>query len=56
MVPPILDGVVAWLSCSLYRTFEAGDHLILVGRVHGADAAGGDPLLFVKGQYGALES
>ena len=53
---PILDGVVAWLSCSLYRTFEAGDHLILVGRVHGADATGGDPLLFVKGQYGALES
>ena len=53
---PILDGVVAWLSCTLYRTFEAGDHLILVGRVRGADAAGGDPLLFVRGRYDAVEA
>lgn len=53
---PILDGVVAWLSCTLYRTFEAGDHLILVGRVQSADAAGGDPLLFVRGRYDRVET
>lgn len=50
---PILDGVVAWIVCTLYRTFEAGDHLILVGRVHGGSAPGGDPLLFVQGRYRA---
>ncbi len=53
---PILNGAVAWLACSLYRTFEAGDHLILVGRVHEGAADGGDPLLFVRGRYETLES
>lgn len=53
---PILDDVVAWMACSLYRTFEAGDHLILVGHVHTADASGGDPLLFFQGRYESLNS
>ena len=53
---PILDDVVAWMACSLYRTFEAGDHLILVGHVHKADASGGDPLLFFQGRYESLDS
>lgn len=52
---PVLEGVVAWLACTLYRTFEAGDHQILVGRVHGGSAAGGDPLLFFRGRYGSLD-
>ena len=53
---PILENVVAWMACSLYRTFEAGDHLILVGHVHEADAPGGDPLLFFRGRYESLAS
>ena len=53
---PILEDVVAWMACSLFRTFEAGDHLILVGHVHEANAAGGDPLLFVQGRYQSLDS
>ncbi|MDE2751367.1 MAG: flavin reductase family protein [Gemmatimonadota bacterium] len=53
---PILEDVVAWMACSLYRTFEAGDHMILVGRVHEADASGGDPLLFFRGRYESLDS
>ena len=52
---PVLDGVVAWLACTLYRTFEAGDHLILVGRVHYGDAAGGEPLRFSRGRYERIE-
>ena len=52
---PVLEGVVAWLACTLYRTFEAGDHLILVGRVHGGSAKGGDPLLFFRGGYGGVD-
>ena len=53
---PILDDVVAWMSCSVYRTFEAGDHLILVGHVREADVSGGDPLLFFRGRYRSLDS
>lgn len=51
---PVLEGVVAWLACTLYRTFEAGDHLILVGTVNGGSAGGGDPLLFFRGRYRRL--
>ncbi len=53
---PIIEGVVAWMACSLYRSFEAGDHLILVGHVHEAAADGGDPLLFFRGRYRSLDS
>ena len=52
---PVLEGVVAWLACTLYRTFEAGDHQILVGKVQAGSAAGGDPLLFFRGRYGRLD-
>lgn len=48
---PVLDGVVAWVTCDLYRTFDAGDHLILVGEVNDGEAAGGDPLVFFRGRY-----
>lgn len=47
----VLDGVVAWVTCDLYRTFEAGDHLILVGEVNDGEAAGGDPLVFFRSRY-----
>ena len=42
------------MTCGLYRTFEAGDHVILVGKVNDGEAAGGDPLVFFLGQYEAL--
>ena len=51
---PVLEGVVAWIACGLYRTFEAGDHVILVGRVRDGAAAGGDPLLFFRRRYERL--
>ncbi|MGI9626264.1 MAG: flavin reductase family protein [Longimicrobiales bacterium] len=51
---PVLDGALAWLECELYRAFEAGDHMILVGQVQAGGAMEGEPLLFYKGQYGRL--
>ena len=53
---PILKGVVAWIACGLYRTFEAGDHLILVGEVHDGAGVGGDPLLFFRSRYESLDA
>ena len=53
---PILEGVVAWITCGLYRTFEAGDHLILVGKVLDGAGAGGDPLLFFRSRYESLDA
>jgi 3-hydroxy-9,10-secoandrosta-1,3,5(10)-triene-9,17-dione monooxygenase reductase component len=50
---PILDGVSAWIDCTLWNEYDGGDHTIVVGRVHdlGADPAR-LPLLYYRGRYG----
>ncbi|SDE56549.1 flavin reductase family protein [Pseudonocardia oroxyli] len=50
---PILDGVSAWIDCTLWNEYDGGDHTIVVGRVAdlGADAER-LPLLFYRGGYG----
>ena len=50
---PILDGVVAWIDCTLDAVHEAGDHYIVLGRVVALEASTpGKPLLFFQGAYG----
>lgn len=50
---PVLDGVAAWIDCTLEHEYPGGDHTIVVGRVRdlGADE-GCSPLLFHRGGYG----
>jgi 3-hydroxy-9,10-secoandrosta-1,3,5(10)-triene-9,17-dione monooxygenase reductase component len=52
---PILEDVHAFLDCTLEQVIEAGDHVIVVGRVLdlGLTADAG-PLLFYQGRYGRL--
>jgi 3-hydroxy-9,10-secoandrosta-1,3,5(10)-triene-9,17-dione monooxygenase reductase component len=52
---PILDDVHAYLDCTIEAVHDAGDHEIVVGRVHrlGLTADAG-PLLFYQGRYGRL--
>jgi 3-hydroxy-9,10-secoandrosta-1,3,5(10)-triene-9,17-dione monooxygenase reductase component len=52
---PILDDVHAFLDCTLEAEHDAGDHVIVVGRVVdlGLNADAG-PLLFYRGRYGRL--
>ncbi len=50
---PVLDDVVAWIDCTVHAVHEAGDHLIVLGRVLEFDVSLGDaPMLFFRGQYG----
>lgn len=50
---PILDGVAAWIDCSLGHEYPGGDHTIVAGRVHDLGADGTRlPLLFHRGAYG----
>lgn len=50
---PILDGVVAWIDCTLEAVHEAGDHYIVLGRVKALEVdRPGKPLLFFQGAYG----
>ena len=48
---PIIDGVVAWFDCTHHEQVDAGDHVILLGRIenyaHNTDA----PLGFCRGAY-----
>jgi flavin reductase (DIM6/NTAB) family NADH-FMN oxidoreductase RutF/DNA-binding IclR family transcriptional regulator len=52
---PILDGVVAYVDCEVADVHPAGDHDIVVGRVHQLEVIGSPaPLLFFQGGYGAF--
>jgi 3-hydroxy-9,10-secoandrosta-1,3,5(10)-triene-9,17-dione monooxygenase reductase component len=52
---PLLDGVLAWIDCDLETTHDAGDHLIVVGRVRELDLGHeGEPLVFFRGGYANL--
>ncbi|WP_308201436.1 flavin reductase family protein [Sphaerisporangium perillae] len=54
---PVLDGTLAWIDCSLESEHVAGDHLIVVARVHDLDAhADQGPLLFFRGDYGRFHT
>lgn len=53
---PVLEGVLAWVDCTLEAEYDAGDHVIVVGRVQELDVADeGRPLLFYRGGYGRFE-
>lgn len=51
---PIIEGALATFECNLEATHDAGDHVIIVGRVTKAHHQGGDPLVFHGGKYGAF--
>ena len=52
---PVLEGVAAWIDCSIEHEYPGGDHTIVVGRVHHLEAdSSRSPLLFHRGSYGQL--
>jgi 3-hydroxy-9,10-secoandrosta-1,3,5(10)-triene-9,17-dione monooxygenase reductase component len=54
---PILEGALAWLDCTIDARHDAGDHVIVVGRVQDLGVAdSGTPLLFYRGGYGRFEA
>ena len=53
----MLDGALAWIDCTIDAEHDAGDHVIVVGRVHdlGLEEEG-KPLLFFRGGYGRFDA
>ena len=51
---PILEGCIASLECAVWQRIEAGDHMVLVGRVLGCEDSPGRPLAFWRGSYRGL--
>lgn len=53
---PVLEEALAHIECATEQVVDAGDHLIVIGRVVDLDVdRDGAPLLFFKGGYGRFE-
>jgi flavin reductase (DIM6/NTAB) family NADH-FMN oxidoreductase RutF len=52
----LLDDANAWLECRTWRTYDGGDHTIVVGEVVTAEVDDDvdDPLLYYRSHYAAL--
>jgi flavin reductase (DIM6/NTAB) family NADH-FMN oxidoreductase RutF len=52
---PVIEGVLAWVGCTLERLVPGGDHTIGIGAVQAAELGDedGDPLLWFRGGYRA---
>lgn len=52
---PILGRALAWVSCTIWKSVEAGDHLILIGEVIDAGLGSeGRPLVFFRRGYSTV--
>lgn len=48
---PLIDGSLAQFTCANHQLVDAGDHLILIGRIEHFTAAEGQPLGYFRGNY-----
>jgi len=51
---PILEGVLAWFSCTIDGIHPGGDHEVITATVVSLDAADLEPLVFHRGRYSGL--
>lgn len=52
---PLIEGVVAAAECRVRELCPGGDHTIIIGEVEQVHVHGGEPLLYHRGAYAALE-
>lgn len=52
---PVIEKAVARFECERLSSHDGGDHAIVVGRVLRAINFGGDPLMFVSGEFGRFQ-
>lgn len=48
---PMIDGALAQFTCASHQLVDAGDHLILIGRVESFATNEGQPLGYFRGTY-----
>ncbi len=51
---PVISGALAWFECAPHQAVEAGDHVVLIGRVIDFGAGTGRPLGYYRGSYFTL--
>jgi flavin reductase (DIM6/NTAB) family NADH-FMN oxidoreductase RutF len=53
---PVLVGNAATISCRPWRTYDGGDHLIVIGEVDQLDVTDAEPLVFHAGAFRELRA
>jgi len=51
---PVVDGGLAWMECSRYQVVDAGDHIILIGKVTDFGYRDGPVLGYLRGSFFTL--
>ncbi|WP_327285456.1 MULTISPECIES: flavin reductase family protein [unclassified Streptomyces] len=54
-VPVLTGAAVAYAGCTLVRTVDADDHLLLIGRVEESELFPGTAALYRQGEFGTWE-
>jgi len=52
---PLLEDALVHLACRLSGSHIAGDHTIFLGEVDSVEVFGGEPLLYLRGEYRQLQ-
>jgi flavin reductase ActVB len=50
----LLDGAIATIECRIHDRHKAGDHLIIVGRVHRVRVSDGVPAVYADRAFGGI--
>ncbi len=53
---PVIENTVTRFECERICSHDGGDHAIVIGKVSRVVSTGGDPLMFVGGQFGRFVS
>ncbi|MER6781062.1 MULTISPECIES: flavin reductase family protein [unclassified Streptomyces] len=53
--PVLIEDAVAYAGCTLVETVEAGDHLLLIGRIDESETFPGAAALYQQGEFGRWE-
>jgi flavin reductase (DIM6/NTAB) family NADH-FMN oxidoreductase RutF len=48
---PRIEGSTIWVGCELAEVLPGGDHVVVTGLVTELEAGGGEPLIFLDGDY-----
>ncbi len=49
---PLLTGSLAWVDCEVELIHDAGDHELVLGRVHDLGVGEGTPLVYYRSGFG----
>ncbi|RKF12573.1 flavin reductase [Roseovarius spongiae] len=48
---PLLPDVAAWFDCRVHEVIDAGDHVVLIGRIDAFERSTRTPMIYLQGQY-----